>query len=90
MYVDETVGDKPSEADRERDRERKREEEVRSMRKMETCNIRGLFSHTQKGLVDVLRAQHGDAPFDRPRGRGSRACTGFRIVVVVLTNKSAA
>ena len=53
-------------------------------------NIRGLFSHTQKGLVDVLRARHGDAPFDRPRGRGSRACTGFRIVAVVLTNKSTA
>ena len=53
-------------------------------------NIRGLFSHTQKGSVDVLRAQHGDAPFDRPRSRGSRACTGFRIMDVVLTNKTAA
>ena len=52
-------------------------------------NIWGLFSHTQKGLVDVLRARHGDAPFDRPRSRGSRACIGFRIMVVVLTNKSA-
>ena len=38
MYVDERVGDKPNET--ERDRERKREEEVRSVRKMETCNIR--------------------------------------------------
>ena len=47
-------------------------------------NIRGLFSHTQKGSVDVLRARHGDAPFDRPRGRGTRACTGFCIMVVVL------
>ena len=37
MYVDERVGDKPNET--ERDRERKREEEVRSVRKMETCNI---------------------------------------------------
>ena len=53
-------------------------------RKKKLSNIRGLFSHTQKGSVDVLRARHGDAPFDRPRGRGSRACTGFRIVVVVL------
>ena len=59
-------------------------------RKKKLSNIRGLFSHTQKGSVDVLRARHGDAPFDRPRGRGSRACTGFRIVAVVLTNKSAA
>ena len=58
-------------------------------RKKKLSNIRGLFSHTQKGSVDVLRARHGDAPFDRPRGRGSRACTGFRIVAVV-TNKSAA
>ena len=39
MYVDERVGDKPNETERERDRERKREEEVRSVRKMETCNI---------------------------------------------------
>ena len=31
MYVDERVGDKPNET--ERDRERKREEEVRSVRK---------------------------------------------------------
>ena len=38
MYVDEGVGDKPNKT--ERDRERKREEEVRSVRKMETCNIR--------------------------------------------------
>ena len=50
-------------------------------------NIRGLFSHTQKGSVDVLRGRHGDAPFDRLCGRGSRACTGFCIMVVV-TNKS--
>ena len=53
-------------------------------RKKKLSNIRGLFSHTQKGSVDVLRARHSDAPFDRPRIRGSRACTGFRIVVVVL------
>ena len=38
MYVDERVGDKPNETERER--KRKREEEVRSVRKMETCNIR--------------------------------------------------
>ena len=38
MYVDERVGDKPNEI--ERDRERKREEEVRYVRKMETCDIR--------------------------------------------------
>ena len=49
-------------------------------------NIRGLFSHTQKGSVDVLQARHGDAPFNRPHGRGSRACTEFRIVTVVLTS----
>ena len=47
-----------------------------------------VFTH-KKGLVDVLRARHGDTPFDRPRGRGSRACTGFRIMAVV-TNISAA
>ena len=38
MYVDEKVGDKPNETERER--KRKREEDVRSVRKMETCNIR--------------------------------------------------
>ena len=53
-------------------------------RKKKLSNIRGLFSHTQKGSVDVLRARHGDAPFYWPRGRGSRACTGFRIMAVVL------
>ena len=37
MYVDERVGDKPNEIERER--KRKREEEVRSVKKMETCNI---------------------------------------------------
>ena len=41
MYVDERVGDKPNETKRER----KREEEVRSMRKMETCNIREMRLH---------------------------------------------
>ena len=46
-----------------------------------------VFTHTQKGSVDVLRARHGDTPFDRLRGRGSRACTWFRIAAVVLTNK---
>ena len=51
--------------------------------------FKDFFTH-KKGSVDVLRARHGDTPFDRPRGRGSRACTWFRIVVVVLTNKCAA
>ena len=37
MYVDKRVGDKPNETERER--KRKKEEEVRSVRKMETCNI---------------------------------------------------
>ena len=41
MYVDERVGDKPN----ERERDRKREEEVRSVRKMETCNIREMRVH---------------------------------------------
>ena len=45
MYVDERVGDKPNETEKERDRERKREEEVRSVRKMETCNIREMRVH---------------------------------------------
>ena len=57
-------------------------------RKKKLSNIQGLFSHTQKVLVDVLQARHGDAPFDRPRGRGSRACTRFCIMALVLTNKS--
>ena len=39
MYVDERVGDKPNETERERD------EEVRSVRKMETCNIREMRVH---------------------------------------------
>ena len=45
MYVDERVGDKPNETEREGERKRKREEEVRSMRKMETCNIREMCVH---------------------------------------------
>ena len=52
-------------------------------RKKKLSNIRGLFSHTQKGSVDILRAEHSDAPFDRARGRGARTCTGFRIDVVL-------
>ena len=43
MYVDERVRDKPNE--RERDRERKREEEVRSVRKMDSCNIHEMRVH---------------------------------------------
>ena len=49
MYVDERVGDKPNEI--ERDREIKREKEVRSVRKMETCNIREMCVHPD--YVDV-------------------------------------
>ena len=48
MYVDERVGDKPN----ERDRERKREEEVRSVRKMETCNIREMRVHPDSVYVE--------------------------------------
>ena len=50
MYVDERVGDKPNET--ERDRERKREEEVRSVRKMETCNIREMRVHLDSVYVE--------------------------------------
>ena len=50
MYVDERVGDKPNET--ERDRERKREEEVRSVRKMETCNIREMRVHPDSVHVE--------------------------------------
>ena len=53
MYVDKRVGDKPNEI--ERDRERKREEEVRSVRKMETCNIREMCVHPDS--VDVEREE---------------------------------
>ena len=56
MYVDERVGDKPNETERERererDRERKREEEVRSVRKMETCNIREMRVHPDSVYVE--------------------------------------
>ena len=49
MYVDERVGDKPKETHThthiERERERKREEEVRSVRKMDTCNIHEMRVH---------------------------------------------
>ena len=50
MYVEERVGDKPNET--ERDRERKREEEVRSVRKMETCNIREMHVHPDSVYVE--------------------------------------
>ena len=52
MYVDERVGDKPNETEGERDRERKREEEVRSVRKMETCNIREMRVHPDSVYVE--------------------------------------
>ena len=45
MYVDERVGDKPNETERERDRARKREEDVRFVRKMDTCNIHEMRVH---------------------------------------------
>ena len=50
MYVDERVGDKPNET--ERDRERKREEEVRSVRKMDTCNIHEMHVHLDSVYVE--------------------------------------
>ena len=50
MYVDERVGDKPNET--ERDRERKREEEVRSVRKMHTCNIHEMRVHLDSVYVE--------------------------------------
>ena len=46
MYVDEGIGDKPNE------RERKREEEIRSVRKMETCNIREMRVHPDSVYVE--------------------------------------
>ena len=60
MYVDERVGDKPNETERERDRERdierererKREEEVRSVRKMDTCNIHEMRVHLDSVYVE--------------------------------------
>ena len=52
MYVDERVGDKPNETEIERQRERKREEEVRSVRKMETCNIREMRVHLDSVYVE--------------------------------------
>ena len=51
---------------RERDRERKREEEVRSMRKMETCNIREIHVHPDSVYVEgeettcLMREQEKD------------------------------
>ena len=45
MYVDERVGDKPKKTERGRQREKEREEEVRSVRNMETCNIREMHVH---------------------------------------------
>ena len=51
MYVDERVGDKPNETGG-RDRERKREEEVRSVRNMETCNIREMRVHPDSVHVE--------------------------------------
>ena len=48
--MDERVGDKPNETHRER--ERKREEEVRSVRKMETCNIREMRVHPDSVYVE--------------------------------------
>ena len=52
MYVEERVGDKPNEIDGERDRKRKREEELRSVRKMETRNIREMRVHPYSVYVE--------------------------------------
>ena len=52
MCVHERVGDKPNKAGRERERERKREEEVRSVRKMETYNIREMRVHPDSVYVE--------------------------------------
>ena len=52
MYVDERVGDKPNETEREIEREKEREEEVRSVRKMETCNIREMRVHPDSVHVE--------------------------------------
>ena len=49
--MEERVGDKPNEK-REGDGERKREEEVRSVRKMETCNIREMHVHLDSVHVE--------------------------------------
>ena len=48
MYVDERVGDKPNETERER----KRQEEVRSVRKMDTCNIHEMCVHLDSVYVE--------------------------------------
>ena len=48
MYVDERVGDKPNEIEIERERE----EKVRSVRKMETCNIREMRVHPDSVYVE--------------------------------------
>ena len=50
MYVDERVGDKPNKT--ERDKQRKIEEEVRSVRKMETCNIREMRVYPDSVYVE--------------------------------------
>ena len=50
MYVDERVGDKPNETEREI--ESKREEEVRSVRKMHTCNIHEMRVHLDSVYVE--------------------------------------
>ena len=50
MYVDERVGDKPNETEREIERER--EEQVRSVRKMETCNIHEMHVHPDSVHVE--------------------------------------
>ena len=52
MYVDERVGDKPNETERGRQREKEREEEVRSVRNMETCNIREMHVHSDSVHVE--------------------------------------
>ena len=48
MYVDKRVGDKPNETHTHT----QREEEVRSVRKMETCNIREMRVHPDSIYVE--------------------------------------
>ena len=48
MYVDERVEYKPNETERERERE----EEVRFVRKMDTCNIHEMHVHLDSVYVE--------------------------------------
>ena len=52
MYVCGRESRRQTYRDRERDRKRKREEEVRSVRKMETCNIHEMRVHLDSVYVE--------------------------------------